>query len=32
MIEQLTTLYVRENYDTMPKHVIEYYGIEKDKN
>lgn len=24
--------YVRENYDTMPKHVIEYYGIERDKN
>jgi hypothetical protein len=24
--------YIRENYDTMPKHVIEYYRIEKDQD
>jgi hypothetical protein len=23
--------YIRENYDTMPKQVIEYYGIKKDQ-
>lgn len=24
--------YIRENYESMPKHVIDYYQIEKDQN
>lgn len=24
--------YIRENYESMPKHVIEYYEIERDQN
>lgn len=24
--------YIRENYESMPKHVIEYYQIERDQN